>query len=178
MKRPTDPWANLAGAARQRPEPRTERLVVDATWAAAVAAKSMQVAALGKPSLKTLILAWLASWKVLVPLAVLLLGGVGWWAGPGNFGQPTPAERSAGWVRDTTKQLRAWLPMECDQAGQITILLQHRQPELAAVAEKPVESARLIEETQRQIDALLTPEQRAAFAAEQARLRAKWFPPD
>ena len=178
MKRRDDPWANLAAAARRAPSDRDRRDAATAIVPAVLAAKSMQVASLGQPSLKTVVFAWLASWKVLVPLLVLLAGGTAWWAGPGNFGQPTLPERYDGWAKDTVRQLRAWLPMECDQAGQITVLMDQRLPQLKALPAGSSEAKTLLARTQEQINALLSAEQRAAFAAEQERLRAKWLPPD
>jgi hypothetical protein len=176
MKRSEDPWSKLASAARRAPDGDRKTVAVDPLLADAIAAKSMQVAALGQPSLKTVVLAWILSWKVLIPVLVLLLGSTVWWAGPGNFGRPTLAERYDGWGRDTVRQLRAWLPMECDQAGQITVLMQERIPALKALPPGSAEAKALIEQTRREIDALLSVEQRAAFAAEQDRLRAKWLP--
>jgi hypothetical protein len=174
MKHP-DPWQQLATSARKAPasEPRPPTHA----WVTAVSSKAMQVASLGQPSLKTIILAWLASWKVLIPVIVIVLGSAGWWAGPGNFGRPTPAQRYDGWAGETVKQIRAWLPMECEQAGRVTLLMQDRTRQLKTLPPSGPAASALLEQTQRELNELLTLEQRQAFAAEQARLRAKWFPP-
>ncbi len=170
MSGPKPSWEQLARAAqptaaRAKPGPSTD-------WTAAVAAKAMAGASLGRPSPWTVVAAWATLPKIVLPLLALLLAG-GMWLGPRFLGGGTSAEqRSSLWAEATLRQLKAWHPMECEEAGAIGQLLQRRASELTTTTN----AAAVLDSTQAEIGRLLTPPERAAFESEQARLRAKWFP--
>ena len=114
---------------------------------------------------------WLLSWKLGGPLLALLLGS-GVWFGPRIIRrEPAPAVRYEQWADATLRQLKAWHPMECEEAGAIGQLLQLRVAELKA----GTNAAAVLDIARTQIGPLLTPTERAAFEAEQARLRAELF---
>lgn len=170
MSGPKPSWEQLARAAR--PTAAHAKSVPTADWTATVAAKAMAGAALGRPSLWTVAAAWVSLPKVGLPLLALLLAG-GMWLGPRFLGSgPSAEQRSSLWAEATLRQLKAWHPMECEEAGAIGQLLQLRASELTTTTN----AAAVLDSTQAEIDRLLTPPERAAFESEQARLRARWFP--
>ena len=174
MSTPKPTWERLARAARPAHVPAHVPAAdpASAGWSAAVAAKAMAGATLGQPSPWAVLKAWLMTAKVGGPLlALLLVGGV--WLGPRIGGAaPAPHLRPGLWAEATLRQLKAWHPMECEEAGAIGQLLQLRVSELKTATD----AAAVLDSAQAQIGQLLTPEERVAFEAEQARLRAKWFP--
>ena len=170
MSGPKASWQQLARAAR--PAAANAKSAPPADWTAAVAAKAMTGAALGRPPVWTVVAAWVSLPKVGLPLLALLLAG-GMWLGPRFLGSgPSAEQRSSLWAEATLRQLKAWHPMECEEAGAIGQLLQLRASELTTTTN----AAAVLDSTQAEIGRLLTPSERAAFEAEQARLRAKWFP--
>ena len=166
MSAPQPSWERLAEAARQLPVP--DAPATPAAWTAAVVTQAMKGAALGNPSWWTVARSWLTTWKIGGPLLALLLVGGVWFFHPG----PSQEVRSERWADATLRQLKAWHPMECEEAGAIGQLLQRRAAELKA----GTNANRVLDAARAEIAPLLSPAEREAFAAEQARLRARWFP--
>ena len=104
MSGPKSSWEQLARAAR--PAHGQAKSAPPADWTAAVAAKAMAGAALGRPSPWTVVVAWVSLPKVGVPLLALLLAG-GMWLGPRFLGSgPSAEERSSLWADATLRQLK------------------------------------------------------------------------
>lgn len=165
MSAPQPSWERLAEAARRHAAPAAS--ATSAAWTATVATQAMKGAALGKPSGWTVVRSWLTTWKVGGPLLALLLTGGVWVFQPG----PSKEVRSERWADATLRQLKAWHPMECEEAGAIGQLLQRRAAELKAGTNVDL----ILEAARAEIVPLLAPTEREAFIAEQARLRARWF---
>ncbi len=168
----TDPWQRLAAAARAESERRLP--APDAAWAAAVARQSLAGAAMGQPTWFAQTCARLQRPWVVVPTAVLIMAvAVG--VAP-QFGSRHRTEvRYERWAGATLRQLRTWLPMECEQTGQIGLILRDTVQDLKQGPTVVTNVFTLLESTEARIAALLTPEQRAQFEAEQRRLRERWF---
>jgi hypothetical protein len=171
---PHDTWDRLARTARRAPEPDAAE---SRAWIGTVARRGMEVAALGKPSTTAVLVAWISTWKVLAPLLVLMAAGGGLVTARVVEAR-RPEVRYAHWSEDTLLQVRAWLPLECEEAGTIGLLLRRRVEELRAAGEGRTNVALLLRSTEDEISRLLTPEQRRQFEARQAELRWRWFPSD
>lgn len=173
MKHSPPGWEQLAGLASKVSgvETPVNRLRVEEITAAA-----MKNASLRTPGIGVVLLGWLGLPKVWLPLVLgaLLLGG---WGLQGQFSpERRAAERYEGWAGATLRQLKAWYPLECEDAGEIGLLMQRRVEELKQSPSNSGKSRELISATERDLLGRLTPEQRVLFAAEQARLRERWFP--
>ncbi len=168
-------WDRLVEAARRAPEPPPS--APPDSWTAAVARRSMAGAALGKPTVLALCLAWVSSTKVLLSLMALLIGGGGWlthhWVEARR-----PEVRFEHWAGETLVQVRTWLPLECEEAGTIGILLRRRMEEVRSGDTGPANVALLLRTTEDEIAQLLTPDQRSQFEARQRELHRRWFPTD
>ena len=173
-----DPWQRLAAAAQAGAEPRLPLSApAESAWAATVARRALAGAALGEPSLLAQLWARLRLPHVAGPMAVLLVGGALWLAPPMTARHRAEA-RYEQWAGATLRQLRTWLPGECEQSGQIGLILRDAVVDLKRGNTGPTNVLDLLSGTQARIAALLTPEQRAQFEAEQRRLRERWFGPD
>ncbi len=160
MKRP-DCWDQLAVKARQTSET-TTGAATDNAWSAAMATKAMSGAALGKPTAGAFLVLWLTKfWPWL--LAIVLVGSSATWMAAAKPWRSTPVESYAEWRSDTLAQLRTWLPLECEEAGRINILI--RTPEATLSAPKTTVAAAIAERdrVRAQIELLLTPEQAETF---------------
>ena len=168
----TDPWQRLAAAAQAEPGQRLP--APDTAWAAAVARQSLAGAALGQPTWVAQTRARVQRPSVVVPTAILIIA-IAVWVVP-QFGSRHRAEvRYERWAGATLRQLRTWLPMECEQTGQIGLILRDTVQDLKQGSTVVTNVYRLLESTEARIAALLTPEQRAQFETEQGRLRERWF---
>ena len=162
-------------SAQQAPPDQSRPFPAD--WTASVVKAALPGAALGEPGLRTLLLARLCQWKVISLLVLLLVVG-------GVLVQQTlfnEERRQAAsyekWAGETLKQLRAWHPLSCEQSGEIGLLMQQSVEEMRRQPPKGTNLAAIVQGTQQRIAGLLTVEERAAFAEEQARLVKKYFPP-
>lgn len=164
MKQP-DPWEALAAKARKAPA-QSDSGSVDPAWAAAMAKKAMPAAALGQPAASAFIVLWLQKfWPTL--LAVALIGTTAGWLAVAQPWKPTPVESYVEWRKETLNQLRVWLPLECEEAGRLNILI--RTPEISLAAPKTTLEAAMAERTRvlKEIAVLLTPEQAETFRKSQ-----------
>ncbi len=160
MKR-TDCWEQLAAKARPASET-TAGDAADNAWSAAMAKKAMTGAALGKPTTGAFLVLWLAKfWPWL--LAIVLVGSSATWVVAAKPWRATPVESYVDWRKETLTQLRTWLPLECEEAGRINILI--RTPEVTLSAPKTTVAAAIAERdrVRAQIELLLTPEQAGTF---------------
>lgn len=172
--RPNDTWERLVRAARNAPEP---DVAEPRAWIGTVARRGMEVAALGKPSTTAVLVGWISTWKILAPLLVVLAAGGGLLTAR-IVEARRPEVRYARWADETLLQVRAWLPLECEEAGTIGLLLRRRVGELRAAGDGRTNVALLLRSTEDEISRLLTPDQRRQFEARQAALRRRWFPSD
>jgi hypothetical protein len=173
MKR-QDPWERLAEAARSEPDSPSS---TPAGWSEQVARRAMDTAALGRPGFATVVLAWAGTWKVLLPLALLLVAGGGAVLHRATESR-RPEVRYEKWSEDTLRQVRAWLPLECEEAGTIGLLMKARLEELKAQGKGRTDVGLLLRSTEAEISRLLTPDQRLQFEGRQRELRNRWFPSD
>lgn len=172
MSGANDPWQRLASVAR--PEYGTLSPQTDPAWAAAVARRALAGATLTQPTGLAQVLARLRRPSFVAPAAMLLVG-VALWFAP-QFGPRHRAEvRYERWAGDTLRQLRTWLPSECEQTGQIGLILRDTVEDLKRGPTVVTNVSVLLAETEARIEALLTPEQRVQFEAEQRRLHERWF---
>ena len=168
-------WQRLVKAAQQAP-PETPRPFTVA-WTTDVVKAVLPGAALGQPGFRTLLLARLCEWKVISLLVLaLVVGGVlvkRTWFNEERL----QAARYEQWADETLRQLRAWHPLSCEQSGEIGLLVQQTVEDMRRQPARGTNVAAIVLGTQQRIAGLLTPEERTAFAAEQARLTKKYFPP-
>ena len=160
MKR-IDSWEQLAAKARPASET-TTGAAADNAWSAAMAKKAMTGAALGKPTTGAFLVLWLAKfWPWL--LAIVLVGSSATWVVAAKPWRSTPVESYVEWRSDTLAQLRTWLPLECEEAGRINILI--RTPEVTLSAPETTVATAIAERdrVRAQIELLLTPEQAGTF---------------
>ena len=168
-------WQRLVKAAQQAPP--AESRPFTAAWTDGVVKAALPGAALGEPGLRTLLLARLCEWKV-ISLLVLLIVVSGVLVQQTLFNEDRrQAARYEKWAGETLKQLRAWHPLSCEQSGEIGLLMQQSVEEMRRQPPKGTNLATIVQGTQQRIAGLLTVEERAAFAEEQARLMKKYFPP-
>lgn len=170
-----NPWDRLVEAARRAPE--APPAAPPDGWTEAVARRSMAGAALGKPTVLALGLAWISSTNGLLFLMALLIGGGGLWT-THLVEARRPEVRFERWAGETLVQVRTWLPLECEEAGTIGILLRRRMEEVRSGGTGPVNVALLLRATEDEIAGLLTPDQRSQFEARQRELHRRWFPTD
>lgn len=172
MKNSPPSWEQLASLAGKAAATNDTQ---PAASAAQIAAVAMRNASLKAPGLGATVFGWLALPKVWLPLVVglLLLGG--WAFQSRQSPEARAAARLDGWAGDTLRQLKAWYPLECEDAGEIGLLMQRRVGEMKRTAPDSSAARDLLSLTERELVSRLTPEQRALFAAEQARLRERWF---
>lgn len=164
MKQP-DPWETLAAKARNAPVHK-ETSPPDSTWAASVAKNALPTAALGKPAASAFLVLWLQKfWPMLLAVA-LIVTTAGWLAVVQPW-KPTPVESYVEWRKETLNELRVWLPLECEEAGRLNILI--RTPEISLAGPKTTLEAVLAERARvlKEIEILLTPEQAEAFRKSQ-----------
>ena len=167
-------WQRLVKAAQQAPPAGSRPFSPD--WTAGVVKAALPGAALGEPGLRTLLLARLCEWKVISLLVLLLVGG-GVLTKQTLFNEERrQAARYEKWAGETLRQLRAWHPLSCEQSGEIGLMVQQSVEEMRRQPPKGTNLATIVLGTQQRIAGLLTVEERAAFAEEQARLTKKYFP--
>lgn len=163
--KPADPWEQLAAQARRASRSAAED-GAGAAWSAAVAQKAMAGSALGQPTAGAFVILWLTKfWPWLV--AFFLIGTSAGWLAMSKPWQSTPVESYVEWRKETLAQLRTWLPLECEEAGRINILI--RTPEITLSAPRTTIGAAISERdrVRAQIELLLTPEQVEVFRRSQ-----------
>ena len=163
--RPTDSWEQLAAKARQASETASEANA-DPAWSAAMAKKAMTGAALGKATAGAFLVLWLTKfWPWL--LAILLVGNSATWVVATKPWRSTPVESYVEWRRDTLTQLRNWLPLECEEAGRINILIGTPEITLSAPTTTVATAVAERDRVRAQIELMLTPDQAETFRRSQ-----------
>lgn len=173
MKSPTLSWERLAAAARRAPDGMPAPDARD--WEASMARRALEHAATGQPSASAVLAEWITRFKVWIGVGLLIVSTSAILAP--RLGAPSPSQRVDGWAADTLRQVKAWYPVSCEEAGEIGQMMRITVQKLQTIPSTDPRSHALKEEARRRIEAVLRPEEREAFEAEQLRLDRKWFGP-